>query len=518
MSTSALGSGGTSHYPRGMANEAIRERRGERQFGRTVLLLVTLGFAAVLAAGLFAATVLLRGQDQAQWVDHTHQVERQVMAIRLTLEEMRSARRGEVLRIAGDSGATYADASARFFRAIDSVGRLTVDNPLQQRNVARMRVLAKRLDSMFAASLLSGTALSTESERERQATASQVQMLANRMLAEEVRLLDIRTAAQRESIRIFFVVLAVCGGLVAFVGFGSVWVIRRYTQELKTSGDQLQLLNDNLELAVAERTTDLQRANDEIQRFAYIVSHDLRSPLVNVMGFTAELDASIKPLTALIEKVDEQLPELVTNEARLAVTEDLPESIGFIRTSTQKMDRLINAILRLSREGRRTITPERLDMGLVARGVVDNLQHRIDELGVAVRIASSMPVLTSDRLAIDQILSNLVENAIKYLKPGRPGEIDISGSIAHGRAVIAVKDNGRGIEPRDHERVFDLFRRSGMQDQPGEGIGLAHVRALAYRLGGTINVESELDKGAIFRVNLPVRFAGEKAKDEESDA
>ena len=69
--------------------------------------------------------------------------------------------------------------------------------------------------------------------------------------------------------------------------------------------------------------------------------------------------------------------------------------------------------------------------------------------------------------------------------------------------VIAVADNGRGIDPRDHARVFDLFRRSGTQDQPGEGIGLAHVRALAYRLGGTIDVASELGEGATFRLNLP---------------
>ena len=78
------------------------------------------------------------------------------------------------------------------------------------------------------------------------------------------------------------------------------------------------------------------------------------------------------------------------------------------------------------------------------------------------------------------------------LKPGRPGVIDVTGRIEQGRALIEVTDNGRGIDPRDHERIFDLFRRSGQQDQPGEGIGLAHARALAYRLGGTIEVASAL--------------------------
>ena len=84
--------------------------------------------------------------------------------------------------------------------------------------------------------------------------------------------------------------------------------------------------------------------------------------------------------------------------------------------------------------------------------------------------------------------------------------IDVTGRIEQGRALIEVADNGRGVDPRDHERIFDLFRRSGQQDQPGEGIGLAHARALAYRLGGTIEVSSALDEGSTFRLSLPTEW------------
>ena len=101
------------------------------------------------------------------------------------------------------------------------------------------------------------------------------------------------------------------------------------------------------------------------------------------------------------------------------------------------------------------------------------------------------------------MLSNVVENALKYLKPGRTGRIRVRGRAEAGQRTYEVEDNGRGIDPKDHERVFELFRRAGMQDQPGEGIGLAHVRALVYRLGGTITVDSELDRGATFRICLP---------------
>ena len=173
------------------------------------------------------------------------------------------------------------------------------------------------------------------------------------------------------------------------------------------------------------------------------------------------------------------------------------------------MDRLINAILQLSRQGRRVLTPEPVDMTRVLQGVADNLQHRSGELGAEITVDVDLPPTVSDRLALEQIFSNLVENALKYLKPGRPGRIAISGHRNGARLVYEVTDNGRGIDPKDHERVFELFRRAGVQDQPGEGIGLAHVRALAYRLGGTVTCESALDQGATFRVSLPARLTAE---------
>jgi signal transduction histidine kinase len=289
----------------------------------------------------------------------------------------------------------------------------------------------------------------------------------------------------------------------------SILVFLRYTRELAGSRDRLKDLNDNLEDAVEARTAELQRANDEIQRFAYIVSHDLRSPLVNVLGFNSELEAAAKPIAALIERAEAEAPQILTEEVRRAVREDIPEAIGFIRTSTQKMDRLINAILKLSREGRRTITPEQLNMDDLVQGAADSLQHRVAEISAEITVEKPLPPLRSDRVAVEQILSNLIENAVKYLKPGRPGHIRISGRLTSGRVVYEVADNGRGIDPKDHERVFDLFRRSGAQDQPGEGIGLAHVRALAYRLGGIVSCESALDQGATFRLSLPAIHPGE---------
>ena len=170
------------------------------------------------------------------------------------------------------------------------------------------------------------------------------------------------------------------------------------------------------------------------------------------------------------------------------------------------MDRLINAILKISREGGRVLTPERVDMTALAENAAQAIHHQAGDATITVE---PLPSLVSDRLALEQIFGNLIENAVKYLDASRPGEIVVSGIERGGVSEYAVADNGRGIAPGDHERVFDLFRRSGTQDRPGEGIGLAHVRALVRRLGGTITVTSEFGVGSTFTVTLPKTLLSE---------
>lgn len=275
---------------------------------------------------------------------------------------------------------------------------------------------------------------------------------------------------------------------------------------LRAANAELQAGRDRLEQAVVVRTADLTRANEEIQRFAYIISHDLRAPLLNIIGFTSELENATSRLnnfvTAHIAASDVTIPE----DVRLASEEDLPEAIRFIQTSTAKMDRLINAILRLSREGRRVLVPEQLAMGEVLGNVIDSVRHQVDAADVEMQVGA-LPTIVSDRIAMEQIFSNLVENALKYLQNGRPGKISITAERDGNFVRFDVTDNGRGIAAHDQTRVFELFRRAGVQDRPGEGIGLAHVQALVRRLGGSIGCRSVLGEGSTFSVRLPVVLA-----------
>jgi signal transduction histidine kinase len=215
--------------------------------------------------------------------------------------------------------------------------------------------------------------------------------LTGAMQADEERLLAARTGQQRSIERGFYVALGLTGLLLVLVGTLTFVTIYAYTRELNASRQALRQANTGLEAAVQERTAELKRANSEIQRFAYIVSHDLRSPLVNVMGFTAEMETATQTLTGLLDKAQEERPDTIAPATDTIIREDLPEAIRFIRSSTEKMDRLINAILRLSRLGRREITPEWLDMDKVVQGVVDTMHMRIEDARATVEIASPCP-------------------------------------------------------------------------------------------------------------------------------
>ncbi|MBA2126310.1 histidine kinase [Hyphomicrobium methylovorum] len=293
------------------------------------------------------------------------------------------------------------------------------------------------------------------------------------------------------------------GLAIILTALGAIATIIKYTRELVFARSELETVNIRLEERVQERTSELKRANDEIQRFAYIVSHDLRAPLVNVMGYTSELQTSLETLSTFAE--DPAIDHLPGGaDAKTAIVTDMPESIGFIRTSTTKMDGLIKAILKLSREGQRVLTPETIDLNEFFESIEAGVQHRLSEKGGEFHVAKSLPSIEGDRLTLEQIFGNLVDNALKYSVPDRPPVINVRQSSARwGMTTIDIEDNGRGIAESDSDRVFDLFRRAGPQDQPGEGIGLAHVRALIRRLGGEITMTSQLGHGTTFSVTLP---------------
>ncbi len=246
----------------------------------------------------------------------------------------------------------------------------------------------------------------------------------------------------------------------------------------------------------------LAEANEDLKRFTQIVSHDLRTPFVSLKGYSAELRRSIhtlrKPGAALLAN----LPEPQRAAVAEALQETMPEALGFIESAVTRMDHLTSALLRLSRAGRRELHLEELDTGALVRESLDSLARQIQSRNSAVEVGP-LPRITSDRDAVEQVFGNLLDNAIKYLDSSRPGEIEVTAEETADVVVFHVRDNGRGIAEDDLDKVFQPFRRAGPDDVPGEGIGLAFVRVLLYRLGGRIECHSQLGMGTTFSVILP---------------
>ena len=191
----------------------------------------------------------------------------------------------------------------------------------------------------------------------------------------------------------------------------------------------------------------------------------------------------------------------------VVLDQDIPEALGFIETSVTRMDHLIRAILHLSRLGHRDLHLESLDMPVLVHGTIQTLAHQVTACQAQVTV-DPLPPVTADRTAMEQIMGNLLANAVAYLVPGRPGAIVVTGERHADVTVFAVRDNGRGIAADDIPKVFEPFRRVGRQDVPGEGMGLAYVRMLVRRHEGEIRCHSTLGVGTTFTFSIAHQIAG----------
>src|SRR3982074_101585 len=498
-----------------------------------------IGQILLLAAGLVVACTISdasghlvnKAREDSRWVVNTVEVENQLSLAQLQLRRAESAQRGYLSTLLPDFQTDFEDAASQLPPALTRLSQLTSDNPVQKRLVDEMlplinqRIEESRKTLELARPQHVDDATRIIREGIGRDAMKHIDDLASQMRAEEDRLFILRTTNADRSQTLPASMTGVGSGFVVVLAGISIFLVRRSARARDDAEAMLRDSNLNLEATVDERTADLREANNEIQRFAYIVSHDLRSPLVNIMGFTSELEelrtnifkriaslgraaAPVSPAPVVASEIE---PVLDGEDKQLS--QDFSEALGFIKSSIAKMDRLINAILNLTREGRREFEPVRIDTRELIEGVVATVAHQAAEAEARIRI-EPLPHITSDRLALEQIFSNLIDNALKYLRPGVPRDISIRGRTKLGFAIFEVADNGRGIDPKDHQRIFDLFRRAGTQDKPGQGIGLAHVRALVRRLGGTMSVASELNNGSIFTITLPINWkAGNRNRD-----
>jgi PAS domain S-box-containing protein len=262
---------------------------------------------------------------------------------------------------------------------------------------------------------------------------------------------------------------------------GFAMILRDVTERKKTE-EAIRELNQELETRVMRRTSALQESKEQMEAFTYTVAHDLRAPLRAMQGFSH----------ALME------------DYQKALDENARDYLRRIMASAARMDELIQDLLAYSRLSRSDLSFQSVSLPDAIQSILEHLAHEIREHGAKVRVSVENLRVRAHPATFEHLLANLLTNAMKFSKNGQAPEIQIR-AIDKGDSIrTMVKDNGIGIAPEHHERIFRVFERlHGSEDYPGTGIGLAIVKKGVERMGGSVGVDSEPGQGSTFWIELP---------------
>jgi light-regulated signal transduction histidine kinase (bacteriophytochrome) len=270
-------------------------------------------------------------------------------------------------------------------------------------------------------------------------------------------------------------------------GIPHILSITRDITERKHAKDELSKLNDELEQRVKERTAQIEDANNELQSFAYSVSHDLRAPLRAIDGFSKFV-------------IEDYATKLDPEGKRL---------LGLVRSNTQRMDKLITDILALSRVTRSEFKVSKIDMNKLAFSMFNEAVAPENQNKLSF-IINTLPDAYADPVYIKQVWINLISNAIKFSSHNRQPEINIGGYTEKESNIYYVRDNGVGFNPEYANKLFGVFQRlHKVEDFEGTGVGLAIVQRVIHRHGGKVWAEGREGKGATFYFSLPVKKQAE---------
>jgi PAS domain S-box-containing protein len=239
----------------------------------------------------------------------------------------------------------------------------------------------------------------------------------------------------------------------------------------------------NLQHELERRSEELTRSNTELEQFVHIASHDMQEPLRTIRNFSG----------------------LLRQKHKHELSADAQGLLAFVVDAASGMQELLTDLLAYSRLGREEAgAPEAVNTGQIVNDVLAKIAPRLDETGGTVS-CEALPVVWARPTHVYQVMQNLITNGLKYARPDAAPAIHISAKTSGSEAVFSVGDNGIGIDPRYHERIFELFERLHGSNVPGTGIGLAICKRIVGHYGGRIWLESSPGQGSTFYFTLPCK-------------
>jgi signal transduction histidine kinase len=252
--------------------------------------------------------------------------------------------------------------------------------------------------------------------------------------------------------------------------------------------------------AMKQSQDAISAKNKELENYLYVASHDLRSPLVNIQGFSQRLQ---KQTNSIIQLLSEHPLETDIQQKIEKITgEGIPKSLDFIFTNVSKMDTLINGLLKISRTGRMNMSIQKINMNDLLEKIIRTFSFQIEEAKADI-VVEHLPECYGDAVMLNQLFSNIIGNALKYRDKDRPLVITVTAQPRYNNVRYSIQDTGIGIAQRHLEKIWDVFYQVDSQSpEAGEGIGLSIVKRIVDKHKGKIRMESQEGKGSVFYVEL----------------
>jgi signal transduction histidine kinase len=281
-------------------------------------------------------------------------------------------------------------------------------------------------------------------------------------------------------------------------------------EQIRLRDDELQRNRDELEEKVAQRTRELanhtknlEQINEDLRNFVHIFHHDLRTPILNLSCYVEEVSAAVTAAHGVLAKYE----SMMTAEDAAALEESLGGETDFsldvLRTSVSSVKTMYQAVVNISQISALKARPREFELMPLLRQVADDFLPLVEEAGISLRLGQAPERVTSDPAVLQQIISHLMDNAVKFTRDSREKTIEIVGGETAHEWNLSVRDTGIGIAGPEQQKIFDLFKKGDHPGVIGTGMGLPYSRAFANCINATITVQSQEGAGSLFTITIP---------------